>query len=349
MKYRKIKVFIVDDSLFFRTTLEKLLSADEYIEVIGSAGSALDAEKKIVELNPDVVTLDEEMPGMKGSEFLKRFLPKYPIPIVLVSSLDMNVFEALQFGAIDFVKKPVITKNNDLAGFANELAIKIKIAASAHVSRKTQLNVSKEVIPSTTKQVLLSANAKVDTIVAIGASTGGTEATLEIVKQFPTNFPPVLITQHMPAGFTQMYADRLNRICNITVKEAVNGMRVEKGTAIVGAGEYHMTLHKDATGYYIKSAQGDKVSGHCPSVDVLFESVAKTAGSKAIGVILTGMGRDGAKGLLEMHNKGAYTIGQNKQSCVVYGMPMEAFKLGAVDREATCEDIAGIVINQLNK
>ncbi|WMJ21900.1 chemotaxis response regulator protein-glutamate methylesterase [Paludicola sp. MB14-C6] len=341
MKYRKIKVFIVDDSLFFRTTLEKLLSEDGYFEVIGSASSAIEAEKKIIELNPDVVTLDEEMPGMRGSEFIKKFFPQHPIPMVLVSSLDMNVFEALQCGAIDFVKKPVISKSNDLASFANELAIKIKIAAAAHISKSTKVNVS--------TQAPLKLQSKSETIIAIGASTGGTEATLEIVKQFPADFPPVLITQHMPAGFTQMYAERLNRLCNITVKEAVNGMRVEKGTAIVAAGDFHMTLEKDAKGYYVKSVHGEKVSGHCPSVDVLFQSVAKTAGANTIGVILTGMGRDGANGLLEMHNKGAFTIGQEKDSCVVYGMPMEAFKLGAVDREAACENIASIIINQLNK
>jgi two-component system chemotaxis response regulator CheB len=347
MAYKKIRVLIVDDSLFFRTTLERLLSKDNYIEIVGLAGNAIEAEKKIVELNPDVITIDEEMPGMNGSEFIKKFFPKYPIPMVLVSSLDMNVFSALQCGAIDFVKKPVITPNNDLASFTTELAIKIKIAAAARVNKHTNLKIATNITP--VSNATLSVQPKPEIIVAIGASTGGTEATLEIIKQFPANFPPVLITQHMPPGFTQMYAERLNRLCAITVKEAVNGMRVENGTAIVAAGDAHMTLHKDSNGYYIKSVAGEKVSGHCPSVDVLFQSVAKVAGANAIGVILTGMGRDGSNGLLEMHNKGAYTIGQSKESCIVYGMPMEAFKLGAVDREVPCENIADIIIKQLNK
>lgn len=350
MKYRKIKVFIVDDSLFFRTTLEKLLSADNYIEVIGTAGSAAEAEKKIIELNPDVVTLDEEMPGINGSEFLKSFLPKHPVPIVLVSSLDMSVFDALQFGAIDFVKKPTVSQNKDISNFVNELSIKIKIASAAHISKTTNLNVTKKVAANTVPQPPLQVSAEIpNTIIAIGASTGGTEATLEIVKQFPANFPPVLITQHMPAGFTQMYADRLNRLCNMRVVEAVNGIRLETGLAVVAAGEQHMTLHKDAKGYYIKSKAGEKVSGHCPSVDVLFQSVAEAAGEHAIGVILTGMGRDGAKGLLEMRNKGAFTIGQDEETSVVYGMPMEAYKIGAVEKQAPIESIAGIIINHLNK
>lgn len=350
MKYRKIKVFIVDDSLFFRTTLEKLLSTDNYIEVIGTAGSAAEAEKKIIELNPDVVTLDEEMPGMNGSEFLKSFLPKHPVPIVLVSSLDMSVFDALQFGAIDFVKKPTVSQNKDISNFVNELSIKIKIASAAHISKTTNLNVTKKVAANTVPQPPLQVSAEIpNTIIAIGASTGGTEATLEIVKQFPANFPPVLITQHMPAGFTQMYADRLNRLCNMRVVEAVNGIRLETGLAVVAAGEQHMTLHKDAKGYYIKSKAGEKVSGHCPSVDVLFQSVAEAAGEHAIGVILTGMGRDGAKGLLEMRNKGAFTIGQDEETSVVYGMPMEAYKIGAVEKQAPIESIAGIIINHLNK
>jgi two-component system chemotaxis response regulator CheB len=348
MKYRKIKVFIVDDSLFFRTTLEKLLSTDNYIEVIGTAGSAAEAEKKIIELNPDVVTLDEEMPGMNGSEFLKSFLPKHPVPIVLVSSLDMSVFDALQFGAIDFVKKPTVSQNKDISNFVNELSI--KIASAAHISKTTNLNVTKKVAANTVPQPPLQVSAEIpNTIIAIGASTGGTEATLEIVKQFPANFPPVLITQHMPAGFTQMYADRLNRLCNMRVVEAVNGIRLETGLAVVAAGEQHMTLHKDAKGYYIKSKAGEKVSGHCPSVDVLFQSVAEAAGEHAIGVILTGMGRDGAKGLLEMRNKGAFTIGQDEETSVVYGMPMEAYKIGAVEKQAPIESIAGIIINHLNK
>jgi two-component system chemotaxis response regulator CheB len=188
-----------------------------------------------------------------------------------------------------------------------------------------------------------------ENIIAIGASTGGTEAILEVLKQLPANIPGILIVQHMPAGFTKMYADRLNRLCNFSVLEAQNGDRVKQGQALIAAGDKHMTLEKDFKGYYVKCAAGEKVSGHCPSVDVLFHSVAKTAGKDAMGVILTGMGKDGADGLLEMRKNGSFTIGQDKQSCVVYGMPMVAYDIGAVVKQAPCQAIAGIIIQKLNK
>ncbi len=340
MPYKNIRVLIVDDSLFFRNALQKALSTDSYIEIVGSANDAYEAEKMIKEVHPDVLTLDVEMPGMKGTDFIKKLIPINPIPVVLVSSLNMSVFEALNSGAIDFVKKPDMTKSGDFASFANELSVKVKIAAAATVRKNTKLTVS--------SNITLSNHNTSQNIVAIGASTGGTEATLEILKQLPADFPPVLVTQHMPVGFTKMYADRLNKICNMRVAEAQHGMRVESGLAIIAAGDKHMTLEKDLRGYYVKCAEGEKVSGHCPSVDVLFDSVAKKAGANAIGVILTGMGRDGASGLLNMRKSGAYTIGQDKESCVVYGMPMVANQIGAVTKEAPCQNIAGIIISKLN-
>lgn len=339
MAYRKIRVLIVDDSLFFRNALEKALSSDSYLEIVGLATDCFDAEKKIKELNPDVMTLDVEMPGMKGTDFLKKIMPVTPLPVVLVSSLNMSVFEALQSGAIDFVRKPDLSKSNDFASFSNELAVKVKIASTAKVAKP------KPTAP-TSSVALQNHNSNI--IVAIGASTGGTEATLEIIKQFPVDFPPVVITQHMPPGFTKMYADRLDKICNIRVVEAENGMRVERGLAIIAAGDKHMTLARDMKGYYVKCAEGDKVSGHCPSVDVLFDSVAKTAMGKAIGVILTGMGRDGASGLLAMRKAGAFTVGQDKDTCIVYGMPMVANQIGAVMQEAPLTSIANIVTSKLN-
>jgi len=337
-----IRVLIVDDSLFFRTALQKVLSDDASIEVIGNAGSAAEAEKKIKELSPDVVTMDVEMPDMKGTDFLRKLLPTNPLPVVLVSSSNIGIFEALDVGAVDFVKKPNIQNSSDFSLFCNELSVKIKIASCAKV-KKTASPFIALPIPN------LKASNSSEHIIAIGASTGGTEATLEILKQLPYDLPGTVVVQHMPIGFTKMYADRLNRICDFTVLEAQDGDRVIPGQALVAAGDKHMTLEKDYKGYYVKCAVGEKVSGHCPSVDVLFHSVAKTAGKDAIGVILTGMGKDGAQGLLEMREKGSFTIGQDKPSCVVYGMPMVAYDIGAVVKQASCQSIAGLIIQRLNR
>jgi two-component system, chemotaxis family, protein-glutamate methylesterase/glutaminase len=337
-----IKVLIVDDSLFFRTALQKVLSDDSSIEVVGSAGSAAEAEKKIKELSPNVVTMDVEMPDMRGTDFLKKILPTNPLPVVLVSSLNIGIFEALDAGAVDFVKKPNIQNSSDFSLFCNELSVKIKIASCAKVKKIESL------MADLSMPALKISNSS-ENIIAIGASTGGTEATLEILKQLPADIPGVVVVQHMPVGFTKMYADRLNRICNFTVLEAQNGDRVKSGQALIAAGDKQMTLCKDLKGYYVKCVAGEKVSGHCPSVDVLFHSVAKTAGKDAMGVILTGMGRDGAQGLLEMRKNGSFTIGQDKQSCVVYGMPMVAYDIGAVVKQAPCTAIAGIIIQKLNK
>ena len=339
---RRIKVLIVDDSLFFRTALQKVLGDDSGMEIVGSAGSAWEAEKKIKELSPDVVTMDVEMPDMKGTDFLKKLIPVNPLPVVLVSSLNIGIFEALDAGAVDFVKKPSIQNGSDFQLFCNELSVKIKIASSAKV-KKAVLPVDPLPVPG------LKSGDGGEHVIAIGASTGGTEATLEILKQLPADIPGIVVVQHMPVGFTKMYADRLNRICKFTVLEAQNGDRVKQGQALIAAGDKHMELAKDYKGYYVKCAAGEKVSGHCPSVDVLFHSVAKTAGKDAIGVILTGMGRDGAQGLLAMRNSGAFTIGQDKPSCVVYGMPMVAFDIGAVIKQAPCQSIAGIIIQRLNR
>ncbi len=338
----KIRVLIVDDSVFFRTALQKALSSDANIEVIGSAGNAFEADKKIKELSPDVVTMDVEMPDMRGTDFLRKLIPVNPLPVVLVSSLNIGIFEALSAGAVDFVKKPNIQNSNDFSIFCQELCVKIKIASSAKVK--------KSVVPTASLPLpALKHSGTSESIIAIGASTGGTEATLEILKQLPADIPGILVVQHMPVGFTKMYADRMNKICNFSVFEAQNGDRVKQGQALIAAGDKHMTLEKDFKGYYVKCAEGEKVSGHCPSVDVLFHSVARTAGKDAMGIILTGMGKDGADGLLEMRKNGSFTIGQDKQSCVVYGMPMVAFDIGAVEKQVPCQAIAGEIIRKLNK
>jgi Chemotaxis response regulator containing a CheY-like receiver domain and a methylesterase domain len=339
---KTIRVLIVDDSLFFRTALQKALAGDAGLEVVGTASGAMDAERKIRELAPDVVTMDVEMPDMKGTDFLKKLLPANPLPVVLVSSTNIGIFEALDAGAVDFVKKPVIQNDNDFQIFCNELSVKVKIASTAKV-KKAPVLAGGMPLPN------LKSGDESEHIVAIGASTGGTEATLEILRQLPSDIPGILVVQHMPVGFTKMYADRMNRICSFTVLEARDGDRVKSGQALIAPGDRHMTLEKDYRGYYVRCAKGEKVSGHCPSVDVLFRSVARSAGRDAIGVILTGMGRDGAQGLLEMRKSGSYTFGQDKASSVVYGMPMVAYDIGAVVRQAPCQAIAGLIIQKLNQ
>lgn len=339
---KKIRVLIVDDSMLFRKTLEQGLSQDPRIEVIGSAVDPMDAMNKINQLQPDVVTMDVEMPKMNGIDFIKRLIPIHPIPVVVVSSLPLNVLDALSAGAVDFVKKPAVKSPNDVKNFINDLSLKIKIASTARVRRPAAA-------PTPHPLSLSSLSASADnTIIAIGASTGGTEAILSVVRDLPASTPGIIVVQHMPPVFTNMYAQRLNRICKMNVKEAANNDRIERGRILIAAGEYHLRLARDARGYYVKSEQGPKVSGHCPSVDVMFESVASVAGRNAVGVILTGMGQDGANGLLKMRQSGAHTIGQDKESCVVYGMPMVAFQLGGVVRQLPLDKISDEIIRYLN-
>ncbi len=336
----KIRVLVVDDSLLFRETLAREIGKDLSIEVVGTAEDPFIARDKILELEPDVVTLDVEMPKMDGIAFLKKLMPQYPLPVIVVSSVGSNVFDALNAGAVDFVTKPDFQKPGGLSSFVNELVIKIKIASTAKVG-----NHKKDYVPVKLKSG--NSSAIHDKIIAIGASTGGTEATYELMKALPRDMPGIVIVQHMPPVFTRMYAERLNNSCKLAVKEAENGDLVRPGSAIVAAGEYHMELAKSSEGFYIKSRQGEKVSGHCPSVDVLFQSVATAAGKNGIGVILTGMGNDGAKGLLAMKNQGAYTFGQDEKSSIVYGMPMVAYNIGAVRMQLPLNRIAQALCDYL--
>lgn len=346
MIHKKTKVLVVDDSLLFRSTLSKKLEADPNLQVVGTASDAMDAMAKINSLNPDVLTLDVEMPRMSGIEFLKKLIPQRPIPVVVVSSAPITALEALEAGAVDFVKKPVVNSPSDLDMFVRDLINKIKIASVAKVGVRRASASASAAAKSVLKPKLTST---VDNIViAIGASTGGTEAILDVVRDLPANTPGIVIVQHMPPVFTRMYAQRLDKICKMHVKEAEDGDRVERGKIIIGAGEFHLRLAKDSMGYYVTSRRGERVSGHCPSVDVLFESVATTAKGKAMGVILTGMGADGAKGLLQMRKAGAYTVGQDKESCVVYGMPMVAFNIGGVVKQLPLNQIGDEIIRHLN-
>jgi two-component system, chemotaxis family, protein-glutamate methylesterase/glutaminase len=337
---KKIKVLVVDDSLLFRETLAREIAKDFGIEVVGTASDPFAARDMILELEPDVVTLDVEMPKMDGIEFLKKLMPQYPLPVIVVSSLGGNVFDALNAGAVDFVTKPDFSKQGGLGSFINEIIVKIKIASTAKVA-----NQKKDYTPI--KVIADQRTVIADTVIAIGASTGGTEAIYDVVKAFPRDMPGIVIVQHMPPVFTRMYAERLNNSCKLEVKEAQNGDLVKPGRVLIAAGEYHMELVKDRTGYAVKCFQGEKVSGHCPSVDVLFDSVAVTAGKRSIGVILTGMGSDGAKGLLNMKKQGAYTIGQDQKTCVVYGMPMVAYNIGAVEKQLPLDKIPQEVCDHL--
>jgi two-component system chemotaxis response regulator CheB len=337
---KHIKALIVDDSILFREVLSKLVQEDSAIEVVATAGDPYDARDKIIQLRPNVMTLDIEMPKMDGIHFLKKLIPQYPVPVVVVTSLPINAFEALDAGAVDFVKKPVVKGPDDLKNFAMELREKIKIASTSKVfvPKKESKEIVKQfnTIRGTTKD-----------LIAIGASTGGPEAIIKVVKDLPENSPPVVITQHMPPKFTDMFAQRLNRLSKLEVKEAQDGDRLKPGVALVAAGDYHLRVHKDFNGYYVTSKQGEKVSGHCPSVDVLFQSVAECAKDKAIGVILTGMGADGAKGLYDMKKAGAFTIGQDMESCVVYGMPKVAFNIGAVSEQCHIDNIADLIYKNI--
>jgi len=348
---------VVDDSILARTMISNGLAASPRIEVVATSFNAKDARAKIDKFKPDVMTLDVEMPGMNGIDFLKQLLPAVPLPVILVSSLDLRVFDALSAGAVDFVRKPEPGKNE---AFVKALTNKVIAAAGAKV-RARGGGIGRPAaggarLPTTGSQPALPAPPLLGNkpglegvIIGLGASTGGTEATLEVMKRLPADIPPMLIVQHMPTGFTQMYAERLNRLCHMEVREAKSGDELRRGLALLAPADYQMRVVRSGTKYTVSCLPGEKVSGHRPSVDALFFSMAGQVKCKMVGIIMTGMGRDGADGLLKMRQAGAYTIGQDRDSCVVYGMPMVAYNIGAVQIQGSCEDIAGILLRQLQK
>lgn len=340
---RPIRVLIVEDSIVFRELLVQNLKRDPAIEVVGTAKDPFEARDAILAYKPDVMTLDVELPRMSGIEFLRKLMPQYPLPVVVISSLSDKVFDALNAGAVDFVAKPAVSSRTQLEDFIrNELLVKIKIASTAKIS-----NIKKTVMAQEQQQLNVKGQ---DLVVAIGASTGGTEAIFDVVKNYGTDIPGIVVVQHMPPGFTKMYAKRLNDQCRIRAKEAETGDRVLPGTLLLApGGDRHMRLVKVNGVYQVEVKGGPRVNGHCPSVDVLFDSVAKVAGPKAVGIILTGMGGDGAKGLLQMRKAGARTIGQDESTCVVYGMPKVAYDLGAVEHQEKLSDIARRTYALLNK
>lgn len=335
-----IRVLIVDDSATARAVLSDILTSDTSIEVIGTASDAFIARDKIVELKPDVICLDVEMPRMDGITFLKKLMHYMPLPVIMVSSLTQSgaktTLEALEAGAVDFVPKPHSHIYDGKDEMRDELIAKVKAAAKAKVFKKT-------LTAQVANQTSLAQTT--NKIVAIGASTGGTEALKDVLMALPRNAPGMIIVQHMPANFTAQFAQRLNSLCNVEVREAKNGDSIIPGVALIAPGDYHMVVRRSGARYYVEIGSGEKVSGHRPSADVLFHSVAKIAGTNAIGVILTGMGGDGAKGLLAMRNAGANTIGQDEASCVVYGMPKVAYEIGAVERQLPLHKVADGIIS----
>lgn len=341
----KIRVLVVEDSLIFRELLVKHLNADPELEVVAVASNPFEARDKIISHKPDVMTLDVELPRMDGIEFLRKLMPQYPLRTIVVSTLSDRVFDALHAGAVDFVAKPLVTDRTKLEEFVkNELPQKVKIAAKARLRRampQMAAQPQNQPVAGGTEGRRLN-NRDRQTIVAIGASTGGTEATAEILKGFGDDMPGILITQHMPAGFTKMYAERLDQRSGLRlrVKEAQSGDVVKPGQVLLApGGDSHMELTRVNGQYQVVLKRTPKVNGHCPSVDVLFKSVAREAGANSVGIILTGMGGDGAAGLLAMKQAGAKTIGQDESTCVVYGMPKVAYEMGAVDYQEKLQDI----------
>lgn len=337
---RKIKVLIVDDSMLFRETLAKAIARDPAIEVVAKASDPYEARDLILKHEPDVMTLDVELPRMNGIEFLKKLMPQYPIPVIVVSSVSDSIFDALDAGAVDFVVKPNLRIGQPIDSMVNELVIKIKIASTVKVGHWKNDMASR---------ISHSPKTDLSKIVAIGASTGGTEALASLLKALPREMPGIVIVQHMPPVFTKMYAERLNNSCSLEVKEAASGDEVYPGRVLIAPGEYHMVLKKKSNTYYVDCYKGEKVSGHCPSVDVLFNSVAEQAKANAVGVILTGMGSDGAQGLLKMRQAGARTIGQDEESSVVYGMPKVSYEIGAVEKQTSLTNIPNLLYNLVNE
>jgi len=333
MNKRNIRILIVDDSMLFRETLKQKLDDDFGIDVVDTAVDPYDARDKILKYEPDVMVLDVQMPRMDGIEFLKKLLPQYPIPVVVISSIDTMVFDALKFGAVEFVKKPNETSPTALDEMVKELVIKIKIAAIANVrgiKKQTRIGDAEDSNNSGQRK----------RIIAIGASTGGTEALYAILKNLPGNLPGIVVVQHMPPVFTGMYAERLNGVCSMNVKEAENGDEIKAGYVYIAPGGFQMRLQRRNNKTYIKIFKGEKRNVHCPSVDELFDSVAELYGKHAIGIILTGMGQDGAYGILRMKECGAVTIGQDEKTSIVYGMPKVAYDIGGIKYQMPLQDIA---------
>jgi two-component system chemotaxis response regulator CheB len=350
MSERKIRVLIVDDSAVVRQTLSEVLSSDPEIEVIGTAGDPFVAAERIAEQAPDVITLDIEMPRMDGLTFLQKIMSQHPIPVVICSSLAedraQSTLKALEYGAVEIITKPRFGTKQFLEESRITLCQAVKAAAGAQLRI---LRPSRAVEPKLTADAILSpaTNAMLETtekVVVIGASTGGTEALKTLLEALPADCPGIVIVQHMPELFTRAFAARLDSLCAITVKEAEANDTVLRGRALIAPGNHHTLIKRSGARYYVEIKDGPLVCRHRPSVDVLFRSAARYAGQNAVGAILTGMGDDGARGMLEMKQAGAMTIAQDEATCIVFGMPKEAIKYGAVNKILPLQSVAGAIL-----
>ncbi len=340
----KRRVLIVDDSALVRTVLTNILSRHPMLQVIGTAKDPYDARERIKDLDPDVLTLDVEMPRMDGITFLGKLMKAHPMPVVMLSSLTAKgtsvALDALDLGAIDVIGKPTMDQAAGLEAMGAEIAETVYGASMARVSGR------KATAPSAqTALAPLAMRAKAGrTLIAVGSSTGGTEALRQVFEAIPENLPPIAVVQHMLPGFTRAFAERLDRTCRARVKVADDGEPLKSGTVYLAPNDTHLSVGRGGAGLIALLQGGDRVSRHLPSVDVLFQGVAEACGRHALGVILTGMGDDGARGLLQMRQKGAHTIGQDEATCVVYGMPRAAFMRGAVEQQAPLGDIASRMV-----
>ncbi|GAB2940692.1 protein-glutamate methylesterase/protein-glutamine glutaminase [Hafnia psychrotolerans] len=340
----KIRVLSVDDSALMRQLMTEIINSHPDMEMVATAPDPLVARDLIKKFNPQVLTLDVEMPRMDGLDFLEKLMRLRPMPVVMVSSLTGKGSEitlrALELGAIDFVTKPQLGIREGMLAYSELIADKIRTASKARLNKSVNLDQPRMLSCAP----LLSS----EKLIAIGSSTGGTEAIRHVLQPLPPTCPALMITQHMPPGFTRSFAERLNKLCQITVKEAEDGERVLPGHAYIAPGDRHMELARSGANYQVKLNDGPAVNRHRPSVDVLFRSVAKFAGRNAVGVILTGMGNDGAAGMLEMHSAGAYTLAQNEASCVVFGMPREAIAAGGVNEVVDLSQVSQRMLAQIS-
>lgn len=351
---KKIRVVVVDDSALVRGLLTEIINRQKDMECVGAANDPLVAREMIRELDPDVITLDIEMPKMDGIDFLARLMRLRPMPVVMISTLTERGAEvtmrALELGAVDFVAKPRIGLTDGINELAGQIVEKVRVAASAHIRRVTPPSILPTGPQSGAMQrteIMPLARVSTEKLICIGASTGGTEAIKEILIRMPANSPGIVITQHMPPGFTTSFAARLNTLCQITVQEAVNGERVLPGHAYIAPGGRQFRVDKSGANYVCVVEDGETVNRHKPSVEVLFKSVARVVGRNAFGIMLTGMGNDGAKAMKEMKDAGSYNYVQDEASCIVFGMPREAIIHGAADEVLPLLDIADALLTKL--
>ena len=345
MEKRKTRVLVIDDSALIRSVMKEIIDREKDMECVGAAPDPLVAREMIKSLNPDVLTLDVEMPKMDGLDFLERLMRLRPMPVVMVSTLteagSSITFRALELGAVDFVSKPKMDIMRGMEEYAMEITDKIRAAAEAKVRKtSTSSDIQERYSADAILPSVMVRYSSTEKLIIIGASTGGTEAIKEVLTRLPADVPGILVTQHMPENFTKSFADRLNGLCKISVKEAEHNERILPGHAYIAPGHSHLLLKRSGANYMTELSQGPPVNRHRPSVDVLFRSAANVAGANALGIILTGMGKDGAQGLLEMKQAGSHTIAQDEASCVVFGMPREAIAMGGACEVLPLQNIA---------